>query len=81
MRLDEQAIQAFTTYITGSPTDARAYLYLGNACLRLGRKEEARVAYGSFLERAEPGPEVSQIQRILETIGRDAGGPGAGKAP
>ena len=81
LRLDEQAIQAFTTYITGSPTDARAYLYLGNACLRLGRKEEARVAYGSFLERAEPGPEVSQIQRILETIGRDAGGPGAGKAP
>src|SRR5206468_1443019 len=56
LRLDEQAIQAFTTYIAGSPADARAYLYLGNACLRLGRKEEARVAYGSFLERAAPRP-------------------------
>ena len=28
LRLDEQAIQAFTTYIAGSPADARAYLYL-----------------------------------------------------
>ncbi|HYS77425.1 MAG TPA: tetratricopeptide repeat protein, partial [Candidatus Dormibacteraeota bacterium] len=79
--LDEQAIEAFTSYLAGSPADARAYLYLGNACLRLGRKEEARAAYGSFLDRAAPGPEVTQIQRVLEAIGRDAGGPGAGKAP
>ncbi len=81
LRLDEQAVQAFTSYLAGWPADARAYLYLGNACLRLGRKDEARVAYGSFLDRAEPGPEVTQVRRILETIGRDAGGPGAGKAP
>ena len=81
LRLDEEAIQAFTSYLARSPADSRAYLYLGNACLRLGRREEARAAYASFLDRAAPGPEAAQVHRILEAIGRDAKGPGAGKAP
>ena len=79
LRLDEQAIEAFTTYVAGAPADARGYLYLGNACLRLGRKDAARAAYQSFLERARPGPEVAQVRRILDGMGRPVSG--AGKVP
>src|SRR5262245_40577444 len=37
VRLDEQAVQAFTTYLGRSPSDGRAWLYLANAYLRLGK--------------------------------------------
>ena len=76
LRLDEQAIEAFTTYVSGAPADARGYLYLGNACLRLGRKDAARAAYQSFLERARPGPEIAQVRRILDGMSRPASGAG-----
>jgi tetratricopeptide (TPR) repeat protein len=81
LRLDEQAIEAFTSYLSGAPGEARAYLYLGNACFRLGRMDEARAAYRSFLDRAGPGPEVSRVQHILEGIARAPKGPGAANAP
>ena len=79
LRLDEQAIEAFTTYVAGTPADPRGYLYLGNACLRLGRKDAARAAYGSFLERAKAGPEAAQVRRILDGMSRPVSG--AGKVP
>jgi len=81
LRLDEQAIQAFTSYLAGPNADARAYLYLGNACLRLGRSEEARAAYSSFVERAAPGPETVRVKRILETIVQDGKRPAAPGTP
>lgn len=81
LRLDEQAIEAFTSYLSGAPGDARAFLYLGNACFRMGRKDEARAAYQSFLERARPGPQVAQVRRILESLSPAPKGPGAGNAP
>lgn len=77
LRLDEQAIEAFTTYVSGAPGEARGYLYLGNACLRLGRKDAARAAYQSFLERAKPGPEIAQVRRILDGMTRPASGGGS----
>jgi tetratricopeptide (TPR) repeat protein len=80
LRLDEQAIEAFTTYVSGAPADARGFLYLGNACLRLGRKDAARAAYQSFLERARPGPEIAQVRRILESLDRPPAA-SAGKVP
>jgi tetratricopeptide (TPR) repeat protein len=79
LRLDEQAIEAFTTYLSGARADARGYLYLGNASLRLGRKDAARAAYESFLEKAAPGPESVQVRRILDGMSRPASG--AGKVP
>ena len=79
LRLDEQAIEAFTTYVAGTPADPRGYLYLGNACLRLGRKDAARAAYESFLERARTGPEVAQVRKILDGMSRPVSG--AGKVP
>jgi tetratricopeptide (TPR) repeat protein len=79
LRLDEQAIEAFTTYVAGTPADPRGYLYLGNACLRMGRKDAARAAYESFLERARTGPEVAQVRKILDGMSRPVSG--AGKVP
>ncbi len=81
LRLDEQAIEAFASYLSGPSGDARAFLYLGNACFRLGRREEARAAYTSFLERARPGPEIAQVQHVLEELGPAPKAPGAGNAP
>ena len=81
LRLDEQAIQAFTSYLAGPNADARAYLYLGNACLRLGRGDEARAAYSSFMEHAAPGPESVRVKRILETIVQDGKRPVASVTP
>jgi tetratricopeptide (TPR) repeat protein len=81
LRLDEQAIEAFSSYVSGATGDARGFLYLGNACLRLGRKDAARAAYQSFLDRARPGPEIAQVRRILESLGRPSPGSGAGSVP
>ena len=81
LRLDDQAAQAFTSYLADSPNEARAYLYLGNACLRLGKKAEARAAYGSFVDRAAPGPDVVRVQAILKDLDRAPAGPAAGGTP
>ncbi len=80
LRLDEQAIDAFTSYLSGPPGDARAFLYLGNACFRLGRKDEARAAYTTFLERARPGPEIAHVRHLLEGLSAAPKAPGAGNA-
>ena len=81
LRLDEQAIQAFTSYLADPSADARAYLYLGNACLRLGRSDEARAAYSSFLEHAASGLDAARVKRILDSIGQDGKRPAAAGTP
>ena len=81
LHLDEQAAQAFTSYIAELPNEARAYLYLGNACLRLGRKTEARDAYRSFLDRAAPGPDVPRVEKILKGLAPAGASPAPGGAP
>jgi tetratricopeptide (TPR) repeat protein len=69
LRLDEPAIEAFLAYLKDRPEDARAHLYLGNAYLRVGRGEEARAAYASFLERSGSGPEAERVRRLIQTLG------------
>jgi len=72
---------AFSSYLAGHPDDARALLYLGNACYRLGRKGEARAAYGAFLEKSDSGAEAAQVRRIMKTLAPppEAGGKRAGE--
>jgi tetratricopeptide (TPR) repeat protein len=90
--LDDRAAETFTAYLAGHPDDARAHLYLGNACLRLGRLEEARVAYAAFLDRAGSDSQAAGVRRLLESLRVPAraedrpavpprGGAPAGEAP
>ncbi|HEU4401966.1 MAG TPA: tetratricopeptide repeat protein, partial [Candidatus Polarisedimenticolia bacterium] len=72
--LDDLAIESFTTYLADHPDDARARLYLANACLRLGRKAEARAAYTAYLQAPSPGREAVQVRRILQTLSPAEGG-------
>jgi len=81
LHLDEQAAQAFSSYLADSPNEARAYLYLGNACLRLGKKAEARAAYRSFMDRAAPGPDLARVETILKDLDQEPAGPASGSAP
>ena len=74
--LDEEAAQAFSSYLGDHPDDPQALLYLGNAYLRLGRKTEARTAYATFLEKPNAGAETSKVQKILKTLEAPPGAPG-----
>jgi len=71
--LDDAAIEAFTSSMDGKGGDDRALLYLGNACLRLGRKEEARARYTAFLETAAAGADSARVQRLLRQLDHPAG--------
>jgi tetratricopeptide (TPR) repeat protein len=81
VRLDEQAVQAFTTYLGRSPNDGRAYLYLANAYLRLGKTGDARTAYKSYLERSSPGPDSARVEKILKSLDAASAGTAAGGSP
>jgi len=81
LRLDEQAAQAFTAYLGRAPNDERAYLYLGNAYMRLGRKDDARIAYKSFLTLAAPGPDNARVEKLLKSLDAEPGGRAKGSAP
>ncbi len=71
--LDDAAVEAFLSCLTGAPDDSRALLYLGNAYLRLGRKEEARARYAAFLESSSGGIETAQVQKLLRLLDRPVG--------
>jgi len=81
LRLDEQATQAFAAYLGHAPNDGRAYLYLGNAYMRLGRKDDARSAYKSFLAGAAPGPDNARVEKLLKSLDAEPGGRAKGSAP
>jgi superkiller protein 3 len=65
---DRGAEQNFRDYLKTHPDEAAAHLYLGNALLRQGRREEARRAYEAYLERGGVGPEPDRVRLLVATL-------------
>jgi tetratricopeptide (TPR) repeat protein len=68
---DRAAVAAFNRALALDPEQAEARLYLGNALLRLGEREEAAQAYRAFLSRVSTGESAERVRRILEQIAPD----------
>lgn len=66
--LHEEAAVAFRAALATQPDSDVAQLYLGNALLRLGRRDEAADVYVSFLEMSERSEQAERVRRILEQI-------------
>ena len=66
--LDAEAVQAFRDCLALRADDPQALLYLGNALLRLGRREEARASYAAYLDRAGTGGEAERVRRLVEGL-------------
>jgi tetratricopeptide (TPR) repeat protein len=64
--LDDAAARTFRACLDARPDDLQAQLYLGNALFRLGRRDEARVAYGAWLERSGGAPEAERVRRLIQ---------------
>lgn len=65
---DEQAAAAFRRALEAEPENRTAQLYLANAMLRLGRRDEAAGAYKSFLDLGSGGEAAERVRRILKQI-------------
>jgi len=72
--LDAAAETAFRDYLARRPADAEAHLYLGNALLRLGHRDEARLEYAAYLEKADPGPDADRVRRLVADLAARPGG-------
>jgi len=68
------AAAAFRDYLARRPADAEAHLYLGNALLRQGHRDEARLEYAAYLEKADPGPEADRVRRLVADLAARPGG-------
>jgi tetratricopeptide (TPR) repeat protein len=68
---DRAAVAAFNRALALDPEQAEARLYLGNALLRLGEREEAARAYRAFLSRVSTGESAERLRRILEQMAPD----------
>ena len=68
LRDDAGAIEAYRRALALKPDEERARLYLGNALLRLGRRDEAVVAYKKYLEQVHEGAARARVVRILAQI-------------
>jgi tetratricopeptide (TPR) repeat protein len=66
--LDQAAADTFNACLQARPEDLQAQLYLGNALARLGRDDEARRAYGAYLEKCGPTPEAERVRRLVESM-------------
>ncbi len=65
---DEGAIASYNRALETEPGNRLALLYLGNALLRLERREEAVAAYRGYLELSETGEAAERVRRILRQI-------------
>jgi tetratricopeptide (TPR) repeat protein len=65
---NDGAAAAFERALTIDPAQERATLYLGNALLRLGKKDEAVRSYRAFLEGSRGGELAERVRRILSEI-------------
>jgi len=72
--LDAAAEAAFRDYLAARPADAEAHLYLGNALLRQGHRDQARIEYGAYLEKADPGPDADRVRRLVADLTARPGG-------
>lgn len=59
------AAEAFRRAIALDSKELRARVYLANALLRLGEKEEAVVLYKLYLLEAPPGATAERVRRVL----------------
>jgi tetratricopeptide (TPR) repeat protein len=73
--LDQAAAATFRACLQARPGDAQAQLYLANALARMGRDDEARLAYVAYLEMAGTAPEADRVRRLVEEM---SGAPAAG---
>jgi tetratricopeptide (TPR) repeat protein len=66
------AAAAFRRALAIDPEQVRATLYLGNALLRTGNRDEAVASYKKFLEKEIHGETSERVRRILQQIAPDA---------
>jgi tetratricopeptide (TPR) repeat protein len=69
---DEAASAAYRRALEIEPDHRLAQLYLGNALLRLGRRDQAVAAYSAFLDLDSRGESAERVRRILEQIAPEA---------
>lgn len=69
---DEAAVAAYRRALEIRPDDRLARLYLGNALLRLERREPAVEAYAAFLRQGGQGEAAERVRRILQQIAPEA---------
>jgi tetratricopeptide (TPR) repeat protein len=65
---DEGAVASYRRALEAQPDHPRARLYLANALLRLGRRDEAVEAYTAFLDLGFRGEAAERVRRILQQI-------------
>lgn len=65
---DLEAVDAFRHALELEPKQRTAQLYLGNALLRLGQRDDAVAAYKAFLEQETRGEAAERVRRILKQI-------------
>ena len=73
---DEAAAASYRRALGVQADHPRARLYLANALLRLGRREEAVEAYLAFLDLGFRGEAAERVRRILQQVAPDALPPG-----
>jgi tetratricopeptide (TPR) repeat protein len=74
---DEAAVASYRRALDAEPQRPRALVYMANALLRLGRREEAVDAYEAFLSLGFKGEASERVRRILLQIAPDAVAPAA----
>jgi tetratricopeptide (TPR) repeat protein len=73
---DEGAVSSYNRALEIEPDNRLALLYLGNALLRLERRQEAVAAYEDYLDLIDTGEAAERVRRILRHIAPDALPPG-----
>lgn len=65
---DEGAVEAYRLALERDPDHRQAQLYLGNSLLRLGKQQEAVVAYLLVLKQSSRGESAERVRRILKQV-------------
>jgi tetratricopeptide (TPR) repeat protein len=72
---DEAAIASYRKYLETHPKAPSPHLYMGNSLLRLGRPDEARAAYQSYLDVASGDANTGKVRRLLRLLQPTGGSP------